>query len=85
MFTTAIGNGFGIITRIKPIFNIDQRKLCFLFCLISIFLAKFGFSNLIMVLYPVFGYISFLIIICAFLKFVFKGGIAKWFYVDNQK
>lgn len=77
MFTTAIGNGFGIITRIKPIFNIEQKKLCFLFCLISIFLAKLGFSNLIMILYPVFGYISFLIIICAFLKFVFKGSIAK--------
>ncbi|MEJ8554494.1 YkvI family membrane protein [Tepidibacter sp. Z1-5] len=72
MFTTAIGNGFGIITRVKPIFNLEQKKLCFLFCLLSIFLAKFGFSNLIMVLYPVFGYISFLIIICAFLKFVFK-------------
>lgn len=77
MFTTAIGNGFGIITRLQPIFNIGQKKLCFLFCLISIFLAKFGFSNLIIVLYPVFGYISFLIIICAFLKFVFKGSIAK--------
>ncbi|WFD11063.1 hypothetical protein [Tepidibacter hydrothermalis] len=77
MFTTAIGNGFGILTRIKPMFNIGQKKLCFLFCLISIFLAKFGFSNLIMILYPLFGYISFLIIICAFLKFVFRGGIAK--------
>ncbi|CAH2214642.1 YkvI family membrane protein [Tepidibacter aestuarii] len=77
MFTTAIGNGFGIITRIKPIFNIDQKKLCFLFCVISIFLAKFGFSNLIMILYPIFGYISFLIIICAFLKLVFKGSIVR--------
>ncbi|WP_099190711.1 YkvI family membrane protein [Tepidibacter mesophilus] len=72
MFTTAIGNGFGFITRISPIFKIEQKKLCFLFCLISIFLAKFGFSNLIMILYPLFGYISFLIIICAFLKLIFK-------------
>lgn len=72
MFTTAIGNGFGIITRIKQMFNISQIKICFLFCFISIFLAKFGFSNLIMILYPIFGYISFLIMIFAFLKFVYE-------------
>jgi uncharacterized membrane protein YkvI len=72
MFTTAIGNGFGIITRIKQMFNISQIKICFLFCFISIFLAKFGFSNLIMILYPIFGYISFLIMIFALLKFVYE-------------
>src|SRR5699024_7463210 len=61
MFTTAIANGFGFNERVlkgekNPLFSL-------LFCLISIPLAKLGFSTLVKFLYPIYGYIGVTIII----------------------
>ncbi len=72
MFTTAIGNGFGFIKRISSSFPINYKLTCILFSFLSIPFATFGFSNLIMLIYPIFGYIGFLIISFALLKFLFR-------------
>ncbi|SHH02968.1 YkvI family membrane protein [Tepidibacter thalassicus] len=70
MFTTAIGNGFGFIQRISHLFKTNEKILAFILSFTSIFLAKFGFSNLVSTIYPLFGYISLFIFILAFIKFI---------------
>ena len=51
MFTTALANGFGFINK----FKIKNKFLILLFCISSIPIAKLGFSNLVSIIYPIFG------------------------------
>lgn len=65
MFTTALANGFGFINRFNP-----EKKMGLkigLFCLSSIPLTKFGFANLIGVLYPIFGVVGIAIMVIVLL------------------
>lgn len=59
MFTTALANGFGFIN--KNYENKNKIVLSFLFCISAIPLAKIGFANLVGVIYPIFGFIGFMI------------------------
>lgn len=58
MFTTALANGFGFINK----FKIKNRFLILLFCISSIPIARLGFSNLVSVIYPIFGVLGFIMI-----------------------
>lgn len=60
MFTTALANGFGFMSKISH----NKYKILIIasYCILSIPLAKIGFSNLIGVLYPIFGLIGFTIL-----------------------
>lgn len=57
IFTTAIGSGYGFLVNITK-----KRKtymICAtLMCLVSIFIGQMSFSNLVNVLYPIFGYLG---------------------------
>lgn len=66
MFTTALANGFGFMERIK---SKNKIFITALFCLSAIPLARLGFSNLVGVLYPVFGFIGFMIMGTVLIKF----------------
>lgn len=62
IFTTAISSGYSFlnnITRNKKIYAF----LSLIICTFSIFMGQLGFSNLISLLYPVFGYLGILQII----------------------
>ena len=61
MFTTALANGFGFLSRISK----QKNRLLIngLFCISAIPLAKLGFSNLISILYPISGLVGFVIMI----------------------
>ncbi|OZV13871.1 hypothetical protein CIW83_00030 [Tissierella sp. P1] len=61
MFTTALANGFGIINKVSK--SKYKKLIITLFCLLSIPLAKFGFSNLVATLYPISGVIGFVLLI----------------------
>ena len=61
MFTTALANGFGFMNRIKE--GKHKIPLTLIFCISAIPLAKLGFSNLVGVLYPVFGFIGFVVML----------------------
>lgn len=65
MFTTALANGFGFISKFKS----EKYKglKIGLFCLSTIPLTKFGFANLIAVIYPIFGVIGFAIMVIVLL------------------
>ncbi|HFL3828517.1 TPA: hypothetical protein ACG3RW_003876 [Clostridioides difficile] len=66
MFTTALANGFGFMNRITK----DKYRLfiTFLFCISAFPLAKLGFSNLVGILYPIFGLVGFMIMIFVLIK-----------------
>lgn len=66
IFTTALANGTSFINRFS-----DHRNKLFvtvIFCLASIPLAKLGFSNLVSLIYPVFGFIGFFTLIYVLVK-----------------
>lgn len=59
IFTTAISAGYGFlqnITKTKKTYNIMALAIC----ITSIFVSKIGFSFLVNLLYPVFGFLSFI-------------------------
>lgn len=62
MFTTAIGSGFSLISRMNKKVKLNKNMLAFFLILISIPLSYIGFSNLITTLYPLFGYLGLFII-----------------------
>lgn len=62
IFTTAISAGYGFLsnaTRNKKSYIV----LSILICICSIFIGQIGFSNLINLLYPIFGYLGIIQII----------------------
>ncbi len=61
MFTTALANGFSFMNKVSK--NKYKNFIITLFCLLSIPLAKFGFSNLVAVLYPISGVIGFVLLL----------------------
>ncbi len=60
IFTTAIANGFGFMNRME-----DKNKLIYtaLFFISAIPLAKFGFANLVGIIYPLSGAIGIVLMI----------------------
>lgn len=66
MYTTALANGFGFMNRISK----ERYKIPIiaLFCIIAIPLAKVGFSNLIGIIYPIFGVIGFIMMVGVLVK-----------------
>lgn len=61
MFTTALANGFGFVNRYAK----DRKKYLVsgIFCISAIPLAKLGFANLVGIIYPIFGFIGFIMMI----------------------
>lgn len=61
IFTTAIANGFGFMNRFSESKN--RLKYTLLFCISAIPLAKFGFANLVGVIYPIYGVIGIVLML----------------------
>ncbi len=74
MFTTAISSGFGCIIRLTYIFKTNQKLIAFLFCFATMPLAKIGFTKLVSVFYPIFGYVGFLMLLFIIGNIVIKQG-----------
>ena len=54
IFTSAISSGYAFLENTTK--NKKQYKtMCFILCISSIFISKFGFSSLVNTLYPIFG------------------------------
>lgn len=67
VFTTAISSGYGFLSNITK--NKKIYMICsFSVCAFSILMGQLGFSNLINLLYPIFGYLGVLQIIFLLFK-----------------
>lgn len=51
IFTSAIASGYGFIKNLSN----KNKKIMLLICISSVLVAPFGFSNLVNLLYPIFG------------------------------
>lgn len=65
IFTTALANGFGFVSRFS---SKNKIKVTVVLCLSSIPLAKVGFANLVGIIYPIFGFIGVIVMIFVLVK-----------------
>lgn len=77
MFTTAVSNTFGFLTRLCDIINVNFKLMAIVFCTLTIPIAKMGFSNLVDVFYPIFGYLGSGLIIIFIVISLYKE-VDKW-------
>ena len=63
MFTSLVTTSFCLTDRLKNIAKIDKKLVCLAMYLVLIPLSLMGFSDLISILYPAFGYIGLFLII----------------------
>lgn len=63
MFTTAIASGFGCVNRISSVIKESQLFISAMFCVIAIPFAKVGFSSLVSIIYPLFGYLGLFMLV----------------------
>lgn len=83
MFTTAVSNSFGFITRICDIINVNNKLVAVIFCTLTIPIAKMGFAKLVNVFYPLFGYISTTILIIFIIISIYKKATNKLFNIKR--
>lgn len=79
MFTTAVSNSFGFLTRICDIININFKLAAVIFCLTTIPIANIGFSKLVNIFYPLFGYLSSVLILIFIGLSIYKQTSNKFF------
>jgi uncharacterized membrane protein YkvI len=58
IFTTLISNVFGIGQQLRELFEIQESKLYFMLFCSAFLLCLIGYSELLMFLYPLFGYLG---------------------------
>lgn len=74
IFTSVIGNIFGLERQIKQHLKLPGYAAVLLICGISIIISRFNYGEMLGYLYPVFGYISLVFLILIWLK---PGGTIK--------
>ena len=80
MFTTAVGNGFGLVSRISVVTKMNFKIVAVILCATTVPFARIGFSNLVNTFYPIFGYIGALFLFL----FVFIS-IYKKIFIRNSR
>lgn len=58
IFTTLISNVFGIGQQLRELFNVSEARLYLFLFLCAFILCLVGYSQLLMFLYPLFGYLG---------------------------
>ena len=58
IFTTAVSNGYGFLTRLCAEFNLSYKSVIAFFMLAAVIVSQVGFSNMVSKLYSLFGYIG---------------------------
>lgn len=62
IFTTAVSAGYGFLINVSKSKK-TYLKLATIICLTSILISQLSFSNLVNILYPIFGYLGIIQII----------------------
>jgi uncharacterized membrane protein YkvI len=57
IFTSAISSGYAFLTNVTKS-NAGYKIVAAIMCICALFFARIGFSNLVNLLYPIFGYIG---------------------------
>lgn len=70
MFTSAITSGYCLTERIKTKMNVNYKLIAVVLCALIIPMSSLGFSNLISMLYPIFGYLGLFLLLVIILQFI---------------
>jgi uncharacterized membrane protein YkvI len=68
IFTTAISNAFALIEWLHSRFNVNKKFTAAVVCLLAMGASFIGFSNIVGVIYPVFGFLGFFMIVIILLS-----------------
>ncbi|ADG82271.1 YkvI family membrane protein [Thermincola potens] len=68
IFTTIIGNVYGVTTRIVEGFNLSYKRTLTVIMLLAVCFSQVGFSRLVGFLYPLFGYVSLIFLVALFTR-----------------
>lgn len=58
MYTTAVSDGFGFVSRVQAILPFKRSVICLLMLLMALVLSAFGFTRLVTKGYRLFGYLG---------------------------
>lgn len=58
IFTTLVSNVYGITQQLRELFTVDELKLYIILFTVSFAFCLIGYSQLLMFLYPLFGYLG---------------------------
>lgn len=72
MYTTAVADGFGFVSRVQAVVSWKRSWLCILMTGVSLLLARIGFSDLVAKGYRFFGYLGIGQLLLIFLKCIPK-------------
>lgn len=72
ILTTAIANAHGIASRLAPLGGLNYRLFGIGACFFATPLTIFDFKDLVRILYPLFGYIGLILLLCLLTIPVFK-------------
>lgn len=68
MLTSAVASGYSFSESVGNLFRIDKRLVAVLLCGAAVPLSTLGFSRLIALIYPAFGYLGLFILIVIFIS-----------------
>ncbi|MFZ7121315.1 MAG: hypothetical protein ACOWWH_10225 [Eubacteriaceae bacterium] len=72
MFTTALSSLIGCVNYIKDKIIIKTNYISLFIIIFTFFLTRIGFTELILIIYPLFGYIGIMFIIAVTLKYILR-------------
>ncbi len=72
IFTTAISNAFAILDIFYNRFKISKSLLIIIICILGASFAMIGFSNIVDIVYPIFGSLGIFQVLVILLNFIFK-------------
>ncbi len=70
MYTSAITSGYCLTERIKTKMKLNYKLIAAILCALVIPMSSLGFSSLISMLYPVFGYLGLFMLFILFFEFI---------------
>lgn len=72
IFTTAISNGFALLDIFINKLNLSKKWIILIISILGVGFAMIGFSNIVDIVYPIFGYLGIFQVIVIILNFIFK-------------
>lgn len=68
IFNTVVGNVFGVTRQLTVSFNLQYRHAVLIMLIVVFFISQLGYGNLLIILYPTFGYIGLIFLISLLFK-----------------
>lgn len=68
IFNSVVGNVFGVTRQLQSAFNLSYHHAILLILFVIFLISQIGYGRLLSVLYPLFGYMGLLFLVCLIIK-----------------